>query len=198
VEITNLFTETRIGKTMRTILNLVFVSLIGPALVVVHAETPDASPVKEGVVTAKLGDTKNVHAFGETLLCGQPSTEDFLVAKGRGVEVVITLRKTAEIAWDEERVVKDLGMEFHRIAFGAPPTLTDDVFKKSLALLAANKSKSVMLHCGSANRVGAIWLAHRVLNDGVELQTAREEAKEVGLRTVGYEQRALQFIAKEK
>jgi hypothetical protein len=55
-----------------------------------------------------------------------------------------------------------------------------------------------MLHCGSANRVGAIWLAHRVLNDGVELQTAREEAKEVGLRTVGYEQRALQFIAKEK
>ena len=182
---------------MRTILNMAVVSLIWPAWVVVHAETPDVSSDKKGVVTAKLGETKNVHAFGEMLLCGQPSAADFLVAKGRGVEVVITLRKTAEIAWNEENVVKDLGMEFHRIAFGAPPTLTDDVFKKSLALLAANKGKSVMLHCGSANRVGAIWLAHRVINDGVGLQAARQEAKAIGLRTVGYEQRALQYIAEE-
>lgn len=146
----------------------------------------------------KLGETKNCHSFGDHLLCGQPSEQEFVLAKSRGIDVVITLRKEEEIAWDEAEVVRDLGMEFHRFAFGAPPTLTDEIFDKTLKTLSESKDKSVMLHCGSANRVGAIWLAHRVLNDGLDVETARKEAKMVGLRTSGYEQRAMEYIEKKK
>lgn len=171
--------------------------VLAVAIVHSHSVAEEKPPAKKMTVD-KLGETKNVHSFGDTLLCGQPSKEEFVVAKSRGVDVVITLRKAEETAWDEAEVVRDLGMEFHRFAFGAPPTLTDEIFDKTLKALADAKGKSVMLHCGSANRVGAIWLAHRVLNDGVDVEAARKEAKMVGLRTAGYEERALEYIKAKK
>ena len=54
-----------------------------------------------------------------------------------------------------------------------------------------------MLDCASANRVGEFWLAHRVLNDKLDVAAAHSEAKEVGLRTPAYEERALVYT-KEK
>lgn len=152
---------------------------------------------KSKLAKAELGKTVNVHSFNDILLCGQPTAEDFVVAKSRGIDLVITLRKKGEVSWDEPKVVKELGMQFERISFGAPPTLTDEVFDKSVALLKKNRDKSIMLHCGSANRVGAIWLVHRVINDGVSVEKAQVEAKTVGLRTSGFEERALQYIKKQ-
>ena len=60
------------------------------------------------------------------------------------------------------------------------------------------KRTPVMLHCASANRVGALWLAHRVLNDKIDLETARKEAKTVGLRTPAYEECVLSYIKKKQ
>lgn len=142
---------------------------------------------------AKLGDTQPAHAFGKTLLCGQPSAKALAEAKRRGIQVVVTLRTDGEIDWDEAAAAKDLGLEFHQFGFRAPNTLTDEIFDKSLKIL-ANRKKPVLLHCASANRVGAIWLAHRVLNDGAAIGAAREEAQTVGLATEAYEQKALEYI----
>jgi protein tyrosine phosphatase (PTP) superfamily phosphohydrolase (DUF442 family) len=158
------------------------------------ASTAAAQQEGANLQPGQLGSTRNVHAFGNSLLCGQPSVEDFAVAKGRGIEVVITLRESGEIDWDEAAVVKQLGMEFHSLGFGGPDSLTVEIFERSLPLLAAADRKPVMLHCASANRVGAVWLAHRVLNDGIAVELARQEAKTVGLRSEAYEQKALQFI----
>lgn len=143
-----------------------------------------------------LGSTNNVHSFGKTLLCGQPSAEDFADAKKRGIKVVVTLRTEGEVDWDEPAAVKDLGLEFHQLGFGSPATLTDEIFDGSLAILSEATDKPVMLHCGSANRVGAIWLAHRVLNDSISVEDARNEAKTVGLRSPGLEEKALAYIAR--
>ena len=156
-----------------------------------------ADETKTVLKEAKLGDTINVHACGDILLCGQPSKEDFELAKRRGFDVIITLRTEGEVSWDEPSFVKELGMEFHRVGFRAPPTLTDEHIEKSVKLLKKYKGKSVMLHCASANRVGAIWLAHRVINDGISLEAARKEAKTVGLRTEGFETKVLKFIKEQ-
>jgi ubiquinone/menaquinone biosynthesis C-methylase UbiE len=51
-----------------------------------------------------------------------------------------------------------------------------------------------MLHCGSANRVGAVWLTYRVLDQGVPIETAIEEAKTIGLRSPEYEAKARDYI----
>lgn len=143
---------------------------------------------------SKLGTTRNVHTFGTNLLCGQPTKAEFAEAKERGVKVIVTLRTKGEVDFDEPATVKELGLEFHRFGFREPDTLTDKVFDQSLQVLAESEKKPVMLHCGSANRVGAIWLVHRVINHGLDVEAARKEAKSIGLRTPGYEERALDYI----
>jgi protein tyrosine phosphatase (PTP) superfamily phosphohydrolase (DUF442 family) len=145
---------------------------------------------------ATLGSTRNVHAHGSTLLCGQPSPEDLATAKQQGVQVVLTLRGENEIDWDEQAEVHKLGMEFKRVDFAGPDTLTDEVFDQTREILreAEKRRQPVMLHCGSANRVGAVWLVYRVLDQGVSWEQAHDEAREVGLRTDGFVDRAKEYV----
>ena len=150
------------------------------------------------LASSRLGSTRNVHAFGKNLLCGQPTAEEFAEAKRRGVQVVVTLRPQGESGWDESATIKKLGMQFHRFGFRAPETLTDPIFDGCLRVLAKADQAPVMLHCASANRVGAIWLAHRVLHDGVSVEAAKKEAKTVGLRTAAYEEKAWSYIRRRQ
>ncbi|WP_197441920.1 methyltransferase domain-containing protein [Thalassoglobus polymorphus] len=146
----------------------------------------------------ELGTISNLHSFGATLLCGQPSASDLAKAKERGIEHVISLRELDEIDWNQAEAVEALGLQYYHFAFRSPESLTDEIFENSLKLLANSQMSPVMLHCASANRVGAIWLAHRVLNDGLQLAEARDEAKKVGLKTPAFEEKALAYIENQK
>lgn len=148
--------------------------------------------------SAKLGSTINVHRFGTTLLCGQPSREDLSQAKKQGIQVILTLRQEGEIDWNEQQWVRNLGMEFHQVAFREPDSLTDEIFETARKILVDSKKKPVLLHCGSANRVGAIWAAYRALDEGLSLQAAIEEAKTVGLRSPAYEKKTIDYIRRQK
>lgn len=143
---------------------------------------------------AKLGETRNVHAFGETLLCGQPTANEFGTARDRGIQTVITLREPNEIDWNEPQVVKSLGMDFYAFGFRTPESLTFELLDRVLAVMADEDRQPVMLHCASANRVGAVWMAHRVLHDELDFSKAKVEAKQVGLRTPAYEAVVLEYI----
>ncbi|MDF1813784.1 MAG: DUF3365 domain-containing protein, partial [Verrucomicrobiales bacterium] len=55
--------------------------------------------------------------------------------------------------------------------------------------------RPLLLHCGSSNRAGAVWLAARALDQGVELEKAVEDAKLVGLKKEAYEEKARAYIA---
>jgi uncharacterized protein (TIGR01244 family) len=144
----------------------------------------------------ELGKTYNVHRIGKIYLAGQPSADDFAVAKKDGIKTVINLRTSGEMRFDEKGVLKGLGLEYHYLPFAAPDTLKDEIFEKSLKVLGDRKKQPVLLHCASANRVGAIWLVHRVLTDKVEYGKALEEAKEVGLKFPPYEAKAKAYIEK--
>lgn len=150
------------------------------------------------VEAGMLGSTRSVHVFGKTILCGQPSPKDFATAKQRGIKTVITLRLPGEIDWNEAKTVKDLGLTFHDLGFQGPDSMTDDLIAKAVSILAQPDQQPVMLHCASANRVGAIWMAHRVINDGLSVDAAAAEGKEVGLRTPAYEARVRKYLKKRK
>ena len=51
-----------------------------------------------------------------------------------------------------------------------------------LATVADTKNQPVFVHCGSANRVGGMWMIKRVLQDKWFVERAREEAEAIGLR----------------
>ena len=143
---------------------------------------------------ADLGDTANVHATGNLYLSGQPSPRAVKTLKDRGIQHVITLRQEGEVDWDEAALMKRAGIRFTEIPFGPPESLTPGVFEEVRDILGDVGDTPTLLHCGSANRVGAVWLAHRVLDQGVSLDVALAEATEVGLRSPEYERLARLYI----
>lgn len=146
---------------------------------------------------ANLGETKNVHRCGNLFLAGQFTADDLDEIRAAGIRRVISLRTDGEIDWDEAALLQDAGMAFELVPFRVPESLTDDVFDRVRELLQDN-SRITLFHCGSANRVGAVWLPWRVLDDGVPLDTALVEAKRIGLRNEAYEERALRYIRRKQ
>jgi protein tyrosine phosphatase (PTP) superfamily phosphohydrolase (DUF442 family) len=175
-------------------------ALASTALVVVLAGSPlPASPGEKpkGVLeAASLGTTENVHRFGDIWLASQPGKDDLELAKELPIRTVINLRKKSEIDWDEEAAVRSLGMIYLNIAFQTPEELTDAVFDAARHALTFKENAPILLHCASANRVGAIWLAHRVLDDGLGYENALAEAATVGLKNPAFREKARDYVAR--
>ena len=72
------------------------------------------------------------------------------------------------------------------------------VVDQFLAIVANKANQPVYVHCASANRVGAVWLVKRVLQDGWPVDKATTEAKAIGLSAPGLEKFALEYIAAHK
>ena len=153
----------------------------------------DRAPNESEVKPANLGNTRNVHACNNLFLTGQFTSEDMPSIKSAGIERIISLRTEGEVQWNERSVVEASGLEFVSIPFSGQAALTDAVFARVRSLLKDNTA-GTMLHCGSANRVGSVWLPYRVLDQGVPLEQALKEAKGVGMRNPDYEAKALDYV----
>ncbi|MGI9518036.1 MAG: beta-lactamase hydrolase domain-containing protein [Pirellulaceae bacterium] len=157
------------------------------------ARDANSSESSLAIETATLGQAKNVHRLGHLFFAGQFTEQDLTRIKEEGIERIITLRTDGELDWDEKAAVETEGIEFIAIPFRSPESLTDEVFNQVREALAEN-DKPTLFHCGSANRVGGTWLAYRVLDEGVELDIALAEAREIGLRAPFIEKKALDYI----
>ena len=80
------------------------------------AAQDDVSPVLD----AQLGATRNVHKCGQLFFAGQPTQDDVVVIKAKGIKRIITLREEGEVDWDEAAKIKDAGLEFVAVPFRAP------------------------------------------------------------------------------
>ena len=147
---------------------------------------------------AKCGAVKQLHVLDDIYLAGQPTAEDFQEFKKRGVKSVLNLRTKDEMDFDEAKALKNLGLDYHHIPIATPDALTDENFDKLRKLLNEKEQRPLLLHCASANRVGAVWLAHRVLDGGLTYDAALAEAKTVGLKAPAMEAKAKEYIAKQK
>lgn len=147
---------------------------------------------------AKCGSVKQLHALDDIFLAGQPTAADFQEFKKRGVKSVLNLRTKDEMDFDEAQTLKTLGLEYHHVPIAGPDSLTDENFDKLRKLLNEKQQRPMLLHCASANRVGAVWLAHRVLDGGQTVEAALAEAKTVGLKSPPMEAKAKDYIARQK
>ena len=136
-----------------------------------------------------------------TVACGgaaEVSTLDAL--KKDGFKSVINLRMASEPGANIEQNqahAKELGLVYIHIPFsaGSPDPKVIDQF---LAAIADKSNQPVFVHCASAQRVGSVWLAKRVLQDDYSIAKATEEARAIGLSNPGLEKFALQYIADHK
>ena len=118
--------------------------------------------------------------------------------KQEGFKAVINLRQASEPGAniDENRArAESLGLKYIHIPFGKPENKPFDEF---LTAIADKSNQPVYVHCASANRVGAVWLAKRVLQDGWSVEKATEEARMIGLSSAPLEQFALKYVEEHK
>ncbi len=144
----------------------------------------------------KCGNVRNLHVFGNIYLAGQPQKDDFKILKERGLKTIINMRTDGEINFDEKKVVEDLGLKYVHIPYRSASQLTDAYFDNVRKLFKSSKDGAIMVHCGSANRVGALWLVKRTLDDGLPYDEALKESKIVGLRSFPLINKAKQYIEK--
>ena len=162
-----------------------------PALAVPKAE-------KTALKTQELGDMGSVRVYRDIYLAGQPSPEDLAMLKQRGFKTVISVRKADEVPWDEAVEVRKQAMTFVHVPFHGKDQLTPQVFDDVLKVLRNKKRCPILFHCGSANRVGAIWYAYRVLDGKLKPAEALAEAEQVGLRTPAYLEIARSYVEKDR
>lgn len=117
-----------------------------------------------------------------------------------GFKSVINLRLASEANANIElnaSHAKSLGLNYIHIPFNGqqPDPKAVDQF---LAAIANKANQPAFVHCGSASRVGSMWMVKRVLQDGWTIEKATEEAKLIGLRGEPLEKFALGYIAANK
>lgn len=156
------------------------------------------APMAKRLESFELGAVKRIHRFDGIFLASQPTPEDLERAKELGVRTVINQRPESEMKdFDERAVVTSLGMVYANPGWNGPEALTDEIIDETRALLRTSDGP-ILMHCASANRSGAIWLAYRVLDDGIDVEDAVVEAKTVGLRTPEYEPIIRDYIARRQ
>ena len=112
---------------------------------------------------------------------GQPRPEHFALLKTRGIRSVLNLRTATEYRMDEEeQAVRQAGLKY----FNIPVVYTDpkpEQLDEFLKITDDPANRPLFIHCTAAIRVGAFWLARRVLRDGWTWDAALAEARKVGL-----------------
>lgn len=144
------------------------------------------------------GSLKKLSVYGDIYLASQPAPEDLRLLQERGVRTVIDLRRPQEArGYDEADWARTLGIEYVALPFANESDLSDPIFARGRELL--NKAqRPLLMHCGSSNRVGALWLAWRALDGGLTLEEAREEAKRVGLKSPALEAKAIDYVQRQR
>jgi uncharacterized protein (TIGR01244 family) len=128
----------------------------------------------------------------------QPTAEELAWLKADGVTTVINLRLPAEHdAAAETAKASELELRYFNIPVETanPKDEQADEFRK---LLADPHNRPVFIYCASANRVGALWMIHRVLDDGWTIADAEAEAVRVGIKSPNLREFALDYIRRHE
>lgn len=160
-----------------------------------------AVPAAAQVTKAEVPGITNFSRVDATVGCGgatQPAAMAEL--KKHGFASVINLRMASEPGADIEAsrsAAEAAGLKYIHLPFDASnpdPALVDNF----LAAVSNAANQPVYIHCASANRVGAVWMIKRALQDGWEIDKAREEAAAIGLSNPRLTTFATEYIATHK
>lgn len=111
------------------------------------------------------------------LLGGQPDSETLEDIAKSGIQQVINVRGENELDWDEESKVCQNGMSYVSLPVLGVNDLSPDLIERFRTAL---QTGPALIHCGSGNRVGAIF-AMIAFRDGASIEDAIEIGERHGL-----------------
>ena len=138
---------------------------------------------------------RNYTRVDATVACaGATPPEAMAVLRERGFNTIVNFRTAGEngaMIDAGQAAAEAAGLQYVHIPFRQP---TPEIVESFLATVADPANQPVYIHCGSANRVGAMWLIKRVKQDGYSVDDAVAEAEAIGLRSAALKEFALDFL----
>ena len=116
---------------------------------------------------------------------GTPSAEQLTEFSENGGEVVINLLSQKEMKDSEEAaVVSRNGMAYFHVPVNGADGVTLANARLVDRILLRNSDKTVLVHCASSNRVGALMALRAGWLDGVSVEKALEIGREHGMTSL--------------
>jgi len=136
------------------------------------------------VTKQELAGVRNFSRVDATVGCaGAVDPAAMGALRKEGFVSVINLREATERGAEVDAsraAAQKAGLKYIHLPFNAakPDSAVVDRF---LAAVVDKSNQPVFIHCGSANRVGAMWMIKRALQDGWAIDKAQAEGQAVGL-----------------
>ena len=145
-------------------------------------------------ITPDLGNTGQPLEYLAT--AGQPEEVHLKRLAEAGYRTVVDLRTPGETPRPDEwgKVVRRAGMEYVNIPVGHKD-IDNVTFDRFRELIRDGGRRPVLVHCSSANRVGALLIPYLILEEDMAPEMAREIAAEVGLRSNRLERAAFRYVS---
>lgn len=156
-----------------------------------------AVPLMAQVQKKEVAGVRNYSRVDATVGCGGAVDPAAMTAlKTEGFVSVINLRLASEPGADVEAgraAAQAAGLKYIHLPFNVamPDTKVVDSF---LAAVADKNNQPVFIHCGSANRVGGMWMIKRALQDKWPIEKARAEGEAIGLNSAPLVAFATEYI----
>jgi protein tyrosine phosphatase (PTP) superfamily phosphohydrolase (DUF442 family) len=125
---------------------------------------------------------------------GQPDAPAWGSLAGLGFKSVVDLREPDEPrGHDEVGEIARAGLRYLALPV-SHESLGDEQFDAIRAFLRDPLNRPVLVHCQSANRVGALLLPYLALDEHLPIEEAQQRAVTVGLRSPDYAALALDYV----
>jgi protein tyrosine phosphatase (PTP) superfamily phosphohydrolase (DUF442 family) len=116
---------------------------------------------------------------------GTPSDEQLAEFADNGGDVVINLLSQKEMTKSEEAaVVTRNGMAYYHVPVNGADGVTLENARMVDRILLENSDKTVLVHCASSNRVGALMALRAGWLDGKPVEKALEVGREHGMTSL--------------
>ena len=182
---------------------LVLIIIITAAVSAPSSAFPGQQPERERldkIEQSLQADVPRMLCVSDSLATGgQPSDQAFSKLAANGFRSVLNLRTATEgVDLEKERaLVEQAGMRYINIPVtgSAPKAEQAEEFIRAVR---DSANHPMLIHCGSANRVGAFMMIYRVVEQGWDEAKAEEEAVRIGLRSEELKKFAKEYIARTK
>ena len=156
-----------------------------------------AIPLTAQVQKQDIPGIRNYSRVDATVGCGGATDPAAMATlKKEGFVSVINLRLANEEGANVDAgraAAQAAGLKYIHLPFNAAmpdPKVVDNF----LAAVADKSNQPVYIHCGSANRVGGVWMIKRALQDKWPLDRALTEAQAIGLNNPALQTFATDYI----
>lgn len=183
---------------MKRLTGITMILLLLPTLFA-FAQEPKSEKLTKIEQTLKDDVPRILCVNDQIATAGQPKDAAFEKLAANGFRSVLNLRTESEgVDLKREReLTNNAGMTYISIPFvgsASDPSVVDHFIKA----VKDPSNHPMLIHCGSANRVGALFMIYRVVDQGWTEEKALEEATQIGLTSAGLKKFAQDYIAAHK